>query len=225
MKFAGLTKSTLLDFPGTLACIVFTSGCPFDCFYCHNREAIEGSSSFSFDEIRAFLLKRRSLLEGVVITGGEPTIQQDLPDFLIWLHSLGYKVKLDTNGCNPSVFSSLCKEGLLDYAAVDYKAPKARYKEICGSLAEASIVLETIGVAVDSSLPFEIRTTMAPTLTLDDLKTMREELFPVLKGSKPFWRLNKYHMPASYKREDETRVQGPFANEKELEAWQTLLRF
>lgn len=206
MKFAGLQKTTLLDFPGRVACIVFTSGCPFDCFYCHNRETIDGRLSVDPAPIRAFLEKRAGLLDGVVVTGGEPTVQADLPEFIRWLkRSLGYAVKLDTNGWRPDAVSALLAENLLDYVAIDYKAPAARYREICGPRADAAAVQETIRRVAASGVAYELRTTKAPTLGEADFALMRSEIATQL-GTPPRWRYNDYRIPEHYKPEDRARI-------------------
>ena len=132
----GIQKTTLIDFPQKVAAIVFTQGCNFRCGYCHNPELIETchselvSEAFSNEKIFSFLKTRIGKLDGVVITGGEPTIQKDLYDFVKKIKSMGFSVKLDTNGTNPAIIEKLIKENLLDYIAMDIKAPLNKYQQI-----------------------------------------------------------------------------------------------
>ena len=134
MKICGLQKTTLLDFPGHVAATIFTGGCNFRCPFCHNSDLLgnDAPAAFSEDEILNFLKKRRGILEGVAITGGEPTLQPDLRDFIIKIRELGYQIKLDTNGYRPDVLKSLCQDGLIDYVAMDIKTCKERYPVVAG---------------------------------------------------------------------------------------------
>lgn len=202
MKFAGIQKSSLVDYPGLVSCVLFTPGCNFDCFYCHNRTLFDGPHEIlSNIAVLQFLKKRIGLLDAVVVTGGEPTLQPDLADTLRQIGELGFRVKLDTNGSHPGAVSSLLREKLLDYCAVDYKAPAARYREICGPAADASKVRETVRLLLKSGRDFEVRTTVIPQLKREDLLQMAHELPAV-----PRWSLNRYRPPEFYKPEDEGRV-------------------
>ena len=128
MKIAGLQKMTLLDFPGKVACTVFLPGCNFRCPFCHNGQILDNSveSAMEPEALLSFLKKRQGLLDGVCVTGGEPTLQPDLPAFLRSIKTLGYPVKLDTNGSNPQVLKALVAEHLVDYVAMDVKnSPEA----------------------------------------------------------------------------------------------------
>lgn len=131
-KLAGLQKTTFIDYPEKIACIVFTQGCNFRCGYCHNPELFENKEPvLSVPAFFEFLNKRKGKLDGVVITGGEPTLHnKDLIEFIKKVKSLGFLVKLDTNGTHPDVLQELLNENLLDYIAMDIKAPLAKYKEI-----------------------------------------------------------------------------------------------
>lgn len=200
MLIEGIVKSSLIDFPKTLSCILFTSRCNFDCFYCHNRDLIKGSGFLvSEEEVFSFLEKRKGLLEGVVITGGEPTLQKDLVPFMSKVKALGYKIKLDTNGSRPDVVKNVLEENLRDYFAVDYKAPQDRYEEICSF--PGTKVLETINLLLESNVDFEARTTVIPQLTLEDLTTMAKEL-PIL----PKYVLNKYVKPKKFLEKDADKI-------------------
>ena len=134
MKISGIQKLTLLDYPGTVACTVFTAGCNFRCPFCHNAmlvlpEQIE-DASLGEDEVLSFLKKRRGVLDGVAITGGEPLLHRELPELLGKIKALGYKIKLDTNGSNPEVLEKLISKNLLDFVAMDVKTSLEKYEEI-----------------------------------------------------------------------------------------------
>jgi len=202
MKIAGMVKNSFVDYPGLVACTLFTPRCNYDCFYCHNRPLIENPPELLAEEdVFAFLRKRRGLLDAVVVTGGEPTLQKDLADFLGRVKAIGYRLKLDTNGSDPEAVRSLLSAGLCDYYAVDYKAPFRRYPEICGRGADAGKTLETIDILMASGADFEVRTTVIPQLDLQDLLTMAGEL-PRL----PRFVLNRYRKPESYRPQEEARV-------------------
>ncbi len=202
MTVTGMVKTSLIDYPGRVACVLFVPGCNYNCFYCHNRQLIAGSDGIlQPDCITDFLEKRRGLLDGVVISGGEPTLQPDIVPFIEELREMGYSVKLDTNGSSPEVIQEVLKRGLCDFFAVDYKAPRLRYGEICGAGAEADKVLETIGMLLEGGSAFEVRTTVIPQLSEEDLITMAREL-PEL----PRYSLNLYRKPEKFLPEDAERV-------------------
>lgn len=124
MLISGIVKSSLLDYPGLISCVIFLPGCNYDCFYCHNRPLIQGSPDIlNPREVFDFLQKRKGQLDGVVISGGEPTLHKDLIPLIAQIRLLGYKVKLDTNGSNPQIIAETLEKNLCDYYAVDYKAP------------------------------------------------------------------------------------------------------
>ncbi len=168
MIFGGLQKLTLIDYPGKVAATIFTVGCNFLCPYCHNPELVDPQKikeqpQVSEPEILKFLAGRQGLLEGVCITGGEPTLLAELPDFISQIKSLGFLVKLDTNGSNPQMLAQLLKAGLVDYVAMDIKAPLEKYKKIVGE----KVVLEDVQRSVDltrSAPDYEFRTTVLPSL-------------------------------------------------------------
>lgn len=203
MIISGMVKSSLVDFPGLVSCILFTPGCNIDCFYCHNRELIDGTNTIKLEqkEVDAFLKSRLGKLDGVVITGGEPTLQPDLIPYIKKIKDLGYKVKLDSNGSNPKIIEQILKEGIVDYFAIDYKAPAARYKEICGENADADTVLETIKLLDDDGIDYEVRTTVVPQFSEQDLITIAKEL-PIV----PRYALNRYRKPEKYKECDTERI-------------------
>lgn len=167
MKINGFQKLTLLDFPGKVACILFTPGCNFRCPFCHNASLvthIEGED-YSEEEILSYLKKRQGLLDGVVVTGGEPTLQKDLGDFLRKVKALGYAVKLDTNGTNPEMLKSIVSAGLVDYVAMDIKNVFEKYPVTagCGGVDIAKIE-ESIDFLLADAVDYEFRTTVTAEL-------------------------------------------------------------
>ena len=164
MRIGGLQKLTLLDYPGKVACTVFLSGCNLRCPYCHNPglvlpEQSEGSE-IPEAEVLSFLERRKGTLDGVCITGGEPTLQLELPEFLEKLRRLGYAVKLDTNGTNPAMLKALLQERVLDYVAMDIKNSPSRYAETCGGIDCLSRVRESAALLMDGTVDYEFRTTV-----------------------------------------------------------------
>ena len=161
MKISGLQKLTLLDFPGKMACTVFTYGCNFSCPFCHNTLLVteENSDNISEDEFFAFLKKRQGILDGVCISGGEPTLQKDLAEFISKIKAMGYAVKLDTNGSEPQVLRKLISENLLDYVAMDIKNSPDKYSLTCGCEVDMVPIKESVSIIKESGIPHEFRTT------------------------------------------------------------------
>ncbi len=164
MRFHGFQKMTLLDFPGKVACTLFTGGCNYRCPFCHNAllvTQIEDAGAYTDDEILTFLNKRIGLLDGVAITGGEPLLQPDLPEFIRRVKALGYAVKLDTNGSFPDRLQALLEEKLIDYVAMDIKNSKEKYAQTIG-LAEydTSAVEQSVEILKSSGIDYEFRTTV-----------------------------------------------------------------
>ena len=142
MNICGYQKTTLLDYPGHVAATIFTGGCNFRCPFCHNSDLLFNPAPLiSEEEILTFLRKRKSILSGICITGGEPTLQTDLSEFIEKVRSLGYKIKLDTNGYRPEIISDLLNRNLLDYIAMDIKAGYSNYSKVCGI---SNLNMETI---------------------------------------------------------------------------------
>lgn len=133
MLIGGLHKCSTVDYPGLLSLVIFTCGCNMNCSYCHNRELISSrmDSVYEVKEITEFLHKRKGLIDAVVISGGEPTLQADLIDFVADVKALGFKVKLDTNGTRPEVLEKLIESGMVDFIAMDIKAPPEKYPLVC----------------------------------------------------------------------------------------------
>ena len=162
MKICGFQKTTLLDYPGHVAATIFLGLCNFRCPFCHNSELITGDAEelFSVGEVLAVLQKRSSLLEGVCITGGEPTLSPDLKDLILEIKKLGLLVKLDTNGYRPDVIKALCKDGLLDHIAMDIKSSPENYGMVAGVPAvRTDIISESISFLISCGIPYEFRTT------------------------------------------------------------------
>ena len=163
MKIHGLQKMTLLDFPGRVACTVFTGACDFRCPFCHNFELVDGSAPAVMDEeeLLAFLKKRRGLLDGVAVTGGEPCLHRDLINLLAQIRDLGYAVKLDTNGNHPDVLEEILRRGLADYIAMDIKNSPGKYAGTIGlSSIDLSPIRRSISLLMKSGKDYEFRTTV-----------------------------------------------------------------
>ena len=166
MRIGGIQRFSLIDYPGKLSAVIFTQGCPFRCHYCHNPSLVLPSlfdSSYKEEDIFSFLFKRKDQLDAIVITGGEPTQQKDLLFFLDKIKKLGYLVKLDTNGTNPQMVKELIEKNLVDYIAMDIKAPIEKYENIIGTKTDVSSILESINLLfLSSSIEYEFRTTIVP---------------------------------------------------------------
>jgi len=184
MQIGGLVKSSLLDWPGKLTAVVFTVGCNFRCPFCHNRDLVTGElfkksglKKIRKEELFEFLEKKRKLLDGVVITGGEPTIQKDLGEFCDRVKKLGFLVKLDTNGSNPETIEQLIRSKWIDYVAMDYKTIFDDYAKIGWKEKLVFGVKESMKKIIESGLGFEWRTTVVPGIhNLEILKKMGEEI-------------------------------------------------
>ncbi len=163
MIFHGFQKMTLLDYPGKVACTLFTAGCNFRCPFCHNASLVFGGGDERYPdtEILSYLKKRRGMLEGVAVTGGEPTLDPGLAGFLREVKALGYPVKLDTNGTAPALLRSLVEEGLVDYVAMDVKNRKEKYAATVGlpSL-DMSAIMTSVGYLLSGPVDYEFRTTL-----------------------------------------------------------------
>ncbi|MBR1408817.1 MAG: anaerobic ribonucleoside-triphosphate reductase activating protein [Clostridia bacterium] len=163
MKIHGLQKMTLLDYPGKVACTVFLGGCDFRCPFCHNFELACGIAPpvMEEDELFAFLEKRRGLLDGVAVTGGEPCLRSDLPRFLERIRRMGYSVKLDTNGTSPDVVDALITDGLVSYVAMDIKNSPEKYAMTAGVPAvDLDAINRSIALLMRGRVDYEFRTTV-----------------------------------------------------------------
>ncbi len=187
MKICGLQKTTLLDFPGKVAATIFTGASTSRCPFCHNSQLLEHKADIALpeDKVLAFLKKRRNILEGVCITGGEPTLQPDLEEFICKVRSLGLAVKLDTNGYRPEILKMLCQKGRIDAVALDIKAGPSHYERAAGC---AGLNLEQIEQSIrfllNGAIPYEFRTTVVA--GLHDI-TDFQEIGPWIRGCKQYF--------------------------------------
>lgn len=187
MRIGGLQKITLLDFPGAVACTVFTSGCNLRCPFCHNAPLVEtlGDDELFGEEVLFELLKKRKgVLDGVAITGGEPLMQRDIEEFIAKIKALGFKVKLDTNGTYPEKLKSLLQKELLDYVAMDVKAPVENYGAVAGTDAFGEKIEESIKLLLGCNIPYEFRTTVVNELHDDD---DFHKIGKLIKGAKAYY--------------------------------------
>jgi len=180
MRIGGFQKFSLIDYPGYLSAIVFTQGCNMRCPYCHNPGLVDPDrfgKTISLMEIMEFLKRRINRLDGLVVTGGEPTMQSDLIDFLKKIKTMGYLVKLDTNGSRPEVIESLLSQDLIDYLAMDIKAPFCKYREVSDSQIDPSLIGQSIKLIMESGRPYEFRTTIVfDQLDKDDILDIGSEI-------------------------------------------------
>ncbi|KKW36002.1 anaerobic ribonucleoside-triphosphate reductase activating protein [Candidatus Adlerbacteria bacterium RIFCSPHIGHO2_01_FULL_54_23] len=179
MRIGGFQGSSLIDYPGNVSAVIFTIGCNFRCPYCHNPELVleTPEREIPSEEIIKFLDSRKGVLPAVVITGGEPTMHDDLPDFARRVKSLGYLVKLDTNGTNPAMLRKLIGEKHVDYVAMDIKAPREKYPQIVGSAVNAAAIRESIDFLLSNTVDYEFRTTIVRSqLSPEDLEQIGVEI-------------------------------------------------
>ena len=189
MLIAGFQKNSFVDYPGQIAAVVFTPYCNMNCVYCHNDHILgKDTVLLDEDEVFGFLKKRAGTLGAVVISGGEPTLQKNLEPFILRVRALGYLVKLDSNGARPQILQALIDKGLLDYVAMDVKAPLQRYGEIARAPVDINAIQKSIALLENSAVPHEFRLTFAPQITEDDaVETAR-----LVKGCKRFY-LQQYN--------------------------------
>ena len=177
MKIGGLIKFTLIDFPGRPAAVVFTQGCNFRCRYCHNPELVYPHlflEPMPEEDLFAFLKRRQGTLEGVVITGGEPTLHEDILDFTAKIKQMGFAIKWDTNGTRPEMLREAYQRKLLDYVAMDLKAPLEKYSAITGVDFNPEIIKESMKLIKESGVPYQFRTTYdKEVLTDEDISAIR----------------------------------------------------
>lgn len=208
MKICGLNKTTLLDYPGCVAATVFAGGCNFRCPFCHNGDLVLHSAKmkeYSEEEVLNFLNKRKNVLEGVCVTGGEPTLYSDLPEFIAKIKAMGYKVKLDTNGSSPKMLKRLVEGKLVDYVAMDIKAPVSEYNKVCGVQVETESVQQSVDYLKQGEVLYEFRTTV-----VKELHTKQD----ILEIGKWILGAENYYLQ-SYRETDENICKGFSAMEKE----------
>ena len=181
MIISGLLKTTLLDYPGCVAATVFLGGCNMRCPFCHNSSLIEHpKEAYSTEEFFTFLQKRKNILEGICISGGEPTLHPDLPEFIKSIKDYGFPVKLDTNGSNPSMLHHLIEAKLIDYVAMDVKSAPSHYDWCCGTTVDITDISKSVNLLKEGHIPYEFRTTVVSQLhSTDTIK----ELGAFLQGA------------------------------------------
>lgn len=183
----GVQKTSLLDYPDKISAIVFTQGCNFRCGYCHNPGLLQVNSKkdiYSVDVFFEFLKNRVGKLDGVVITGGEATLQKDLIPFMQEVKNLGFLIKLDTNGYRPDVVQDVINQGLVDYFAMDIKAPLDKYSFVTNVDIDTDKIVKSIDLIMKSNIPYEFRTTvMKSQLSYDDFEKIGE----LIKGADRYY--------------------------------------
>ena len=185
MHIAGLQKVTLLDYPGKIACTVFLSGCNMRCPFCHNPDLVLGSTSnISMNRLLEFLETRRGKLDGVCITGGEPTIHPELPVLLREIRKAGFCVKLDTNGTNPDMLRELLEHDTLDYIAMDIKNAPEYYADSCGGVDFVEEIKESAALLLNGKTEYEFRTTVC--VPMHNIERM-EQIGQWLAGAKRYY--------------------------------------
>jgi len=187
MKLAGFQKLTLLDYPGKVACTLFTPGCNFRCPFCHNASLVthvDPAARIDVDEVLSFLKKRRGLLEGVCITGGEPLLQSGIEELMQEIHNLGFQMKLDTNGSFPDRLSSVLKNHLVDYVAMDIKSSPEGYDRVTGVPSDMDAIRQSVSLLINGDTDYEFRTT-----TVKGLHTREDFLSigPLIKDAKAYF--------------------------------------
>ena len=174
MQIGGFLKNSFVDYPGVIACVVFVPGCNMDCWYCHNRHLWDADDTVDMQEVDEFLDKRRGFIDGVVITGGEPTLQKDLEQFIDHVKAKGYLVKLDTNGLRPDVVKKLIYK--IDYIAMDIKAPPGEINRVVSFDIDEEKIWQSARIIMDSGVDYEFRTTMMPLLCAEDIKKIAQRI-------------------------------------------------
>jgi len=179
MIFGGLEKFTLIDYPGKTACMVYTIGCNFRCPYCHNPELVDETAETTFSEknVFDFLDARTAMLDGLVVTGGEPTLHDDLPEFLKAVKTRGFLVKLDSNGTRPDMLMDIIDQGLVDYIAMDIKSPLSKYSQTVARPVDVDAIRRSIRLLIDSTIDYEFRTTVIKSmLSPEDIAEIGREI-------------------------------------------------
>lgn len=188
MRIGGFQKNSMIDFPGLISSVIFTAGCNFFCPYCHNPDLVGrvkpgGGESIDEGEVFSFLKKRRGLIDGVVITGGEPTLQPDLERFMVKVKELGFSVKLDTNGTRPEKVKAFIQRGIVDYVAMDIKTSLEGYHLVAGDGFDARTVAATIAIIMEQAPDYEFRTTCVKPLV--DQQKM-DKIGAMIKGARRY---------------------------------------
>ena len=182
MRIGGLLKFSLIDYPGKVAAVVFTQGCNYRCPFCHNPELVLPelfTEPLLEEDVLAFLEKRKGQLQGVVVTGGEPSIHNDLPEFLRKIKSMGYLLKLDTNGSRPDVLQKILDAQLLDFVAMDIKSSLDGYCKATGVVTDLPAIKMSIKIIKDSGVQYEFRTTALKAIVSEtDMAAIKDLIGP-----------------------------------------------
>ena len=194
MQIAGFVKNSFLDYPGHIAAVAFVPGCNMDCWYCHNRALWKEKNLVEPTYVLDYLQKRRRFLDGVVISGGEPTLQHDLADFIRRIRDMGYLVKLDTNGLRPDIVASLLSD--VNYVAMDLKAPPGELHRVVSFELDDTPIWQTAALLMASGVDYEFRTTFMPFLSTDDIADIARRV----KGAKRY-------LIQQYRRTDSIAIQ------------------
>ncbi len=224
MQIIGMQKNSFVDYPSKISCVVFTPGCNMNCWYCHNREIInESEGAYDEEQVLEFLKKRAGFLDAVVVSGGEATLQPDLIEFIKKVKTMGYLVKLDTNGTNPKVLTNLINEKLVDYVAMDIKAPFEKYNLVTPIKPEVlDSVRKSVEILKSANIAHEFRTTFAPNLTKEDIVNLLREISPVKNYSLQMYVRPKFieDKLENHKKETFEEIKEIAINEKLVENFQ-----
>lgn len=177
----GLQKTSFIDYPGKIACVIFLGGCNFRCPYCHNGHLVSGDADLiPIEEVYSFLQKRIGILEAVVVSGGEPTLYGEaLVELLKTIKEMGFEIKLDTNGTNPALLTEIINLDLVDYVAMDVKAPMSKYGQMAGADVDVSKITNSVGILKESGVDYEFRTTVC-----DELLN-KEDIYQIIREVSP----------------------------------------
>ncbi len=185
MMIGGLQKFSLIDYPGKISAIIFTIGCNFRCSYCYNQDLVIPSKfrkDIPIDEIYDFLESRKGKLDAICITGGEPTLHNDLTEFIRNIKKMGFLVKLDSNGTRPEVLENLIQENLVDYFAMDIKAPFSKYRDVVNYSLNTDNIKKSIDIIMNSGIDYEFRTTIEKSmLTENDIFEIVDQIIGAKK--------------------------------------------
>jgi len=213
MKIGGIQKTSLLDYPDEISAIIWTIGCNFRCPYCYNKDIVLGNvKTISVNEVTSFLEKRKGLLDALVITGGEPFLQEDILNFCEKVKKLSYLIKIDTNGTYPKKLKNLIDKKLIDYVAMDIKAPKEKYQKLTNVKVNIKKIDESVSILRNSKIDYEFRTTFVPELLN---KNDIIEIAKWLKNSKKFF-LQQFK-PISPMISDKLQYNSAYPKEKLIE--------
>ncbi|MGM0437048.1 MAG: anaerobic ribonucleoside-triphosphate reductase activating protein [Bacillota bacterium] len=220
MKISGIIKTSLIDYPGYIATSIFTQGCNFRCPYCHNPDLIPGDSEseeyMDLDYFWDFLENRKDFLDGVAITGGEPTLQDDLINFIEEIKKRDFKIKLDTNGSRPKIIKNLIDNELVDYIAMDIKSSIEKYSDYSDDSSIGEKIMESVNLIKESEIDYEFRTTVVP--GLHDENEVKE-IAKIVAGSRNFT-LQNFRGERTYEKEYESKLPFP---ENKLQIYKNLL--